>query len=55
MPQFILKLGIEPSLERHWRPCSEKDVLKLCGLITIEYTLDRNGTEKFWKKLTSQP
>ncbi|MFN7115342.1 MAG: isocitrate lyase/phosphoenolpyruvate mutase family protein, partial [Saprospiraceae bacterium] len=37
------------------RPYSAEDVLKLRGNLQIEYTLAKNGAEKLWKKLHSQP
>jgi isocitrate lyase len=37
------------------RPYSAEDVLKLRSKVEIEYTLARNGSEKLWEKLMSQP
>lgn len=37
------------------RPYSAADVLRLRSKVEIEYTLARNGSEKLWKKLKSQP
>lgn len=51
-------------LERNWkenprwkgitRPYSAEEVLKLRGSIDMEYTLARNGAEKFWSKLHTE-
>lgn len=37
------------------RPYSAEDVIRLRGKVEIEYTLARNGSEKLWEKLQSQP
>lgn len=37
------------------RPYTAEDVLKLRGSVEIEYTLAKNGAERLWKKLTTQP
>ncbi|MEM9675061.1 MAG: isocitrate lyase [Bacteroidota bacterium] len=60
-----MKTSNTPNLFQDWtlnprwkgieRPYTAEDVMKLRGSVTIEYTLARNGAEKFWKKLTSQP
>jgi isocitrate lyase len=36
------------------RPYSAEDVIKLRGSIDIEYTLAKNGAEKFWKLLNKE-
>ena len=37
------------------RPYSSDEVLRLRSKVEIEYTLARNGAEKLWRKLMSQP
>lgn len=37
------------------RPYTAEDVLKLRGSVDIEYTLAKNGAERLWQKLTTQP
>ena len=60
-----MKTSNTPNLFQDWtlnprwkgieRPYTAEDVMKLRGAVTIEYTLARNGAEKFWKKLISLP
>jgi isocitrate lyase len=37
------------------RPYSQQEVLKLRGSVRIEYSLARQGAEKFWKQLHTEP
>jgi isocitrate lyase len=37
------------------RPYTAEDVLKLRGSVEIEYSLAKQGAERLWKKLTTQP
>ena len=37
------------------RPYTEEDVERLSGSIKIEYTLEKKGAEKLWRKLNTQP
>ncbi|MBL7744639.1 MAG: isocitrate lyase [Chitinophagaceae bacterium] len=53
------RLFIEWQTNPRWkcikRPYTSEDVLKLRSKVEIEYTLAKNGAEKLWKKLNSQP
>ncbi len=44
-----------PRWEGIIRPYSAEEVLKLRGKVNIEYSLAKQGAEKLWKKLTTQP
>ncbi|WKN43052.1 isocitrate lyase [Tunicatimonas pelagia] len=54
-PNLLQDWTTNPRWKGIERPYTAEDVLKLRGSVNIEYTLARNGAEKFWKKLTSQP
>jgi len=47
------------SQENRWegviRPYTQEDVELLSGSIKIEYTIAKNGAEKLWRKLNTQP
>lgn len=53
------RLFIEWQTNPRWkcikRPYTSEEVLKLRSKVEIEYTLAKNGAEKLWKKLNSQP
>src|SRR5687768_13693725 len=53
------QMFIEWATSARWknvkRPYSPEDVLRLRSKVEIEYTLARNGAEKLWKKLMTQP
>ncbi len=44
-----------PRWEGIIRPYDAQEVLKLRGKVRIEYSLAKQGAEKLWKKLTTQP
>lgn len=53
------QLKTEWNTNQRWagitRPYSEEEVLRLRSKVEIEYSIARNGAEKLWKRLNSQP
>lgn len=53
------QLKAEWNTNQRWagitRPYSEEEVLRLRSKVEIEYSIARNGAEKLWKRLNSQP
>ncbi len=53
------RLSIDWATNPRWegikRPYSAEDVIKLRGSVEIEYSLARQGANKFWDKLQKQP
>jgi isocitrate lyase len=53
--ELLLEWSTNPRWNGIERPYAPEDVLKLRGKVEIEYSIARQGAEKLWNRLQSQP